>query len=173
MKNLSNDLKDCIGILLVCLVISSLCGIRSDFTRRPNPDNAPQTIPTVWGILPEFPSVYLRASIVSGCPEWILRGYDYAESSNGRNLNHPNPNDHGRFGINERFHAERAAKWGEYDPDNFYEAAVLAGRLYVENLALLGDVESAICAHVQGPTGVKRDGKNLNYLHKILSTRTI
>lgn len=116
-------------------------------------------------------TIYAIASRVTGCPEEILIGIDFAESSNGLNLNHPDPLDVGRFGLHESvaYHKERAAKYGEYNPDCPLDSAIIAGRLYMDNLKLLGNSADAICAHYQGPTGVRRDGRAEWYLERVLN----
>jgi hypothetical protein len=115
-------------------------------------------------------SIYEVAEILTGAPAEILRGIEFAESSNWRNLDHPDPFDSGGFGLHERpsYHAERAGKWGEYDANNPADAARIAGHIYVENLSRLGSVELALCAYRQGVGGVRVNGPELWYAERVL-----
>ncbi len=115
-------------------------------------------------------SVYEAAELETGCPAHILRGIAFAESSEGRNLNHPDKYDVGMFGLHERpaYHAERASKYGEYDASNPRDAARIAGRIWVDNFSILGDKVLATCAHYQGAGGVMRDGPALWYAERVL-----
>ena len=64
-------------------------------------------------------TIYQIASMETGCPEWVLVGLRYAESSFGKNINHPDPYDTGDFGLHERsrhYRAERVEMCGEYNP---------------------------------------------------------
>jgi hypothetical protein len=126
--------------------------------------------PPVVEVMPKE-TAYQIASRITGCPEYILIGIDFAESSCGKNIVHPDPNDKGRFGIHdsEDYRAERVAKYGYYDPDNFLSAAILTGRLFMDNYKLLGNTADAICAHKQGLTGVRRDGRAEWYLERVLN----
>jgi hypothetical protein len=115
-------------------------------------------------------TIYEIAEAITGCPAELLVGFAFAESSNGRNLNHSNPSDRGWFGIHETksYHEERARLYGEYNADCPLDSAILTGKLFMTNLKLLGNVNDAICAHNQGPTGVKRDGRREWYLQRVL-----
>jgi len=112
-------------------------------------------------------TAYTVASYATGCPEWVLRGIHYAESSCGTNLNHPDPNDVGEYGINQRFQEERDRKFGRLDPRDPVQAGILAGLIVMENLAQLGDMELAIAAYKQGPTGVREDGPLAWYVDRV------
>ena len=116
-------------------------------------------------------SIYEIASMVTGCPVDIIKGFCFAESSMGANVNHPDPHDVGWFGLHEResFHKERARRYGEYNAELPIDSAIIAGRLYVANLAALGCKEDAIAAHKQGRNGVKRDGRAQWYVNRVLN----
>jgi hypothetical protein len=118
---------------------------------------------------PENVSIYEVAEMITGAPAEILRGIAFAESSGGRNMNHPDPLDVGVFGLHESasYHQERTKKWGEYDASNPQQAAIIAGHLYRENLKLLGNSDLAIAAHMQGPTGVRRNGACTWYIARV------
>lgn len=143
-------------LLLAALALTSSAAYR-----------APETAPRA----PREPtlSIYEAAELATGAPAAILKGIAFAESSEGRNLNHPNKLDRGMFGLSERWHEERAAKWGAFDPDDPREAAVIAGRIYCENLRTLGDEDSAIAAHLQGAQGVRNDGPARWYIERVRS----
>lgn len=121
----------------------------------------------------EFPrpakSIYEISEQETGCPADIIRGLHFAESSYGKNTDHPNPFDHGEFGINEQYHEERAKKWGEYNPDNALQSAILAGHIIMENRSLLGSYDLAVCAYRQGVTGVQRNGAELWYAERVMT----
>lgn len=112
-------------------------------------------------------TIYQIASAITGAPEDIIKGFHFAESSYGKNLNHPNKMDRGEFGINEKYHAERAAKWGEYNPDCPLQAAIIAGYIYMENLSVLQSEELAVCAYRQGVAGVRTNGAELWYYERV------
>ena len=116
--------------------------------------------------------MYEAGHMITGCPASVLEGIAFAESTNGKFLNHPDPADRGWFGLHETpaIHAERAKKWGEYDASVPAEAARITGLLYRENLAYFnGDIDKAIAAHKQGKRGVKVYGINYSYLNKVKS----
>lgn len=117
-------------------------------------------------------SIYEIASMLTGCPVEVIKGICFAESSLGANVDHPDPNDVGWFGLHERpeFHAERARRYGEYNAENPLDSAIIAGLLYVANLAALGNQADAIAAHKQGRTGVKRDGRAQWYVDRVLKS---
>lgn len=112
---------------------------------------------------------YTVASHATGCPEWVLQGLHYAESSCGTNLNHPDPNDVGEYGLNQRFQEERDRKFGRLDPREPVQAGILAGLIIMDNLAQLGDIDLAIAAYKQGPTGVREDGPLAWYVERVIS----
>ena len=47
-------------------------------------------------------TIYQIASYKTGCPEWVLVGLRYAESSFGKNIDHPDKYDTGDYGLHER-----------------------------------------------------------------------
>jgi hypothetical protein len=58
-------------------------------------------------------------------------------------------------------------RYGDYDPCEPYSAAVIAGRIYVDNLARLGDPTLVIAAHRQGADGVERNGPTRWYVERV------
>jgi hypothetical protein len=58
--------------------------------------------------------------------------------------------------LNENYHAERAKKYGEYNPFNPLDSVVISGYIYMENLRRLGNSDLAIAAHRQGVDGVRK-----------------
>ena len=112
-------------------------------------------------------TIYQLASIITGAPEEILRGIAFAESSENDNAIGDDGESIGRFQLREIYHGERAAKWGEYDPRNPQEAAIIAGRILADNLARLGDMDLAIAAYRQGVDGVRRDGATSWYIDRV------
>jgi hypothetical protein len=75
----------------------------------------------------------------------------------------------GRFQLYEKYHASRAADWGEYDPRDPMQAGYIAAR-YLEAclLAFPGDMVRAVCAYRQGIHGVKRDGPTAWYYERVM-----
>jgi len=125
-------------------------------------------VPTLQRV-PSRLSCYEIAEIVTGASSVTLKGLCFAESSLGTNLNHPDPHDRGWFGLHEtpEIHAERVRLYGEYDADDPTQAAYISGRYYMDNLSKLGSEDRAIAAHKQGPTGVRRDGIDVEYVERV------
>lgn len=115
----------------------------------------------------EAMSIYELSELVTGAPHEIVEGLAFAESSKGRNLNHPDPHDVGVFGLHETYHDERAARWGEYHADNATESAIIAGRIIMHNYRILGDMDLAIAAYKQGVEGVRRNGPERWYIERV------
>lgn len=113
--------------------------------------------------------VYSIASEKTGCPVWILRGLQFAESSYGANCNHVDPFDTGEYGLNERpdRRSERVKKWGEYDATNKLDSVIIAGHIIMENYEIMGDMNKAISAYRRGRTGTNRNGIDWQYVEKV------
>jgi len=116
-------------------------------------------------------SVYEVAEAVTGAPAEILHGIACAESNEDDGAIGDQGRSRGRFQINEDFREERVRLYGEYDPHDPGQAAILAGRIYMDNLARLGNEADAIAAHRQGATGVKRNGATLWYVERVRGNR--
>lgn len=116
-------------------------------------------------------TIYQIASHMTGCPENILRGLRFAESTNGVNTKHPDPLDIGDYALHEtpELHAERARKWGEYNPWCPLQSAIIAGHIIMENLEIMGNERDAIAAYKQGRHGVYRDGREEWYVDRVLN----
>ena len=112
-------------------------------------------------------TVYSLASIITGAPEEILRGIALAESSGRDDAIGDDGESIGRFQLREIYHDERAAKWGEYDPRNPQEAAIIAGYVLMHNYTQLGDMDMAIAAYRQGVDGVRRYGVTSWYIERV------
>ena len=110
---------------------------------------------------------YTVASYATGCPEWVLRGIAFAESSERDDAIGDGGQSIGRFQLREIYHEARAARWGEYDPRDPTEAGIIAGRIIMDNLAQLGDLDLAIAAFRQGVEGVRRDGATAWYVERV------
>ena len=115
-------------------------------------------------------TIYEVAEALTGCPAAILEGIHFAESSKGRNYNHPDPFDKGDFGWHERpsYHEERARLFGEYDPLDPLQMAIRTGQLFQFNRARLGSDELAITAHNKGLGWAKAHGEYAPYVDKVL-----
>lgn len=114
-------------------------------------------------------TIYKIASELTGCPESILRGIAFAESSFNPDAVGDDGCSVGMFQINERFRDERIEKYGEYNPYCPLDSAILTGRLYMENLERLGSPELAIAAHRQGVVGVRKNGASAWYVERVMS----
>lgn len=116
-------------------------------------------------------TAYTVASYATGCPEWVLRGIHGAESSFGEDMNHPDPNDVGEYGLHEtpEIHSERSGEWGEYDASDSVEASIIAGFIIMDALDRLGDMDYAIAAYRQGVAGVRRDGPTSWYVERVMN----
>jgi len=112
-------------------------------------------------------TIYSLASIITGAPEEILRGIAIAESGEHDNAIGDGGESIGRFQLREIYHEARAAAWGEYDPRDSTEAAIIAGRILMDNFARLGDMDLAIAAYRQGVGGVMRDGATGWYVERV------
>jgi hypothetical protein len=116
-------------------------------------------------------TVYEVAEVLTGAPAGILHGIACAESDENDAAIGDQGRSRGRFQINEDFRAERVRLYGEYDPHDATEAAILAGRIYMANLARLGNEADAIAAHRQGVNGVKRNGAAMWYVERVYRGR--
>ena len=131
-------------------------------------------------------TIYEYSNIVTGAPEALLWGLCFAESSNGHNVKHPDPNDVGWFALHEDklLRAERIWRWGEYDANDPQSSAVMAGRIVMHNyryfvkqrmayinrlhgeamLELDAPMDQAISSYNQGISGYESRGKNQKYI---------
>jgi hypothetical protein len=125
-----------------------------------------QSVPAVTFDEPEM-TIYQIASALTGCPERILRGIAFAESTYRADAVGDDGISIGLCQINETYHAERALKYGEYNPWCPLDSLVIAGRLYVDNLSALGSERLAITAHKMGRTGAQA-GEVTWYVERVL-----
>ena len=116
-------------------------------------------------------TAYTVASHATGCPEWVLHGLAFAESSERDDAIGDGGQSIGRFQLREVYHASRAARWGEYDPRDCVEAGIIAGNIIMDNLAALGSLDLAVAAYRQGVAGVKRDGATSWYVERVKGAR--
>jgi hypothetical protein len=74
------------------------------------------------------------------------------------------------FGLYETkaIHAERAKKWGEYDPHNVYDAARISALEYKEELDKFKDNALAFSAYHKGTNWVDKHGV-CNYYMKMIN----
>jgi len=112
-------------------------------------------------------SIYDLAESVTGAPAWILYGIACTESDERDDAVGDGGESIGRFQLRENYHAERAGKWFEYDPKNPGQAALIAGFIFMENLAAFGDVNLAIAAYRQGIAGVRKHGPTMWYVERV------
>jgi hypothetical protein len=112
------------------------------------------------------------AESVTGFSAEILRGIAATESHFRVKAIGDDGMSFGMFQLHSRWYESRVEKWGEFDPADPFESAVVAGRIMQENLiAFNGDLRRAIAAYKQGITGVNRNGVTEWYVDAILSWR--
>ena len=126
------------------------------------------------------PSLYQYASLQTGVNPDTLQGIAKAESDETDSAIGDDGISMGRFQINERYHKARAAAWGEYDPFEPTQAAMIAGRILVENAAYFAKASRAcdpstwaqrrneltIASYRQGIGGVKYNGATYWYIER-------
>jgi len=112
-------------------------------------------------------TAYTVASYASGCPEWVLQGIAFAESSERDDAIGDGGESIGRFQLREIYHETRAARWGEYDPRDPTEAGIIAGFIVMDALDRLGNMDDAIAAYRQGVSGVLRNGPTMWYVERV------
>jgi hypothetical protein len=113
-------------------------------------------------------------------PAWILRAHARAESDEEDWAIGDDGISWGRMQINERYHAERAALYGEYDPANCFDALRVASGIWQANArhfteAWRGDpdtwaarrFELTVCAYRQGWRGASR-GATYWYFERVM-----
>lgn len=132
---------------------------------------APYRVPPPSMRMPPRETIYELAEAVTGAPAEILQGIAWAESSNRDDAVGDGGESIGRFQLREVYHGARSARWGEYDPRNPCEAAIIAGHVLMDNYNQLGDMDMAIAAYRQGVTGVRRDGATGWYVERVRRTR--
>lgn len=112
-------------------------------------------------------TIYEIAEEITGAPAHILRGIAIAESREDDTAIGDDGISKGRMQLNENYHAERAKKYGEYNPFNPLDSVVISGYIYMENLRRLGDSDLAIAAHRQGVDGVRKYGATKWYIDRV------
>jgi len=112
--------------------------------------------------------IYTIAEEITGCPAFILYGIASAESDFMASAIGDGGKSLGMFQINETFRDLRVQKYGEYNPFNPIDSAIIAGFIMAENMAVFGDYHQAICAYRQGIGGVQRNGAITWYSEKVL-----
>ena len=114
-------------------------------------------------------STYEIAAYISGCPVELLYGFAFAESTYDQWAMGDDGVSFTRFQINEKFHEYNARTYGEYNPMCPLDTAILTGKIFVADLAALGNVEDAIAAHNQGRSGVRNNGRDQEYVNRVLT----
>lgn len=122
--------------------------------------------------LTAYPDCFEYAEFITGFSAEILRGIAATEShfrtmavgDEGMSL--------GMFQLHSRWNESRVEKWGEFNPTDPFESAVIAGRIMQENLTYLdGNLRMAIAAYKQGVTGVRKNGVIYRYVEDVLNWR--
>jgi hypothetical protein len=116
--------------------------------------------------------IFTEAERVTGCPAEILRGIAGVESHFTVTAIGDEGWSHGMFQLHSRWHDSRVKRYGEFDPFDPADAAVIAGYVIQENLRLLGgNLRLAIAAYRQGVAGVNRNGAADWYVDKVICWR--
>lgn len=100
-------------------------------------------------------------------PEWILKGIARTESGERDRSIGDDGVSKGRMQINERFRAERVAKWGRYDPFLPLDAVRIASCVFQENLDYFDNEYLAIAAYQKGRRGVVINGPDPRYVKNV------
>jgi len=108
-------------------------------------------------------------------PAAILRAHARAESDEMDWAIGDDGKSRGRMQINETFHIARAARWGEYDPHNCFDAIRIADRIWQDNYARFAAMGMAdrecddltIAAYRQGFQGVVDKGPTAWYIKRV------
>jgi hypothetical protein len=128
--------------------------------------------PTSFVELIEPVDCFEYAESVTGFPAEILRGIAGTESHFRERAVGDEGMSLGMFQLHSRWYESRVEKWGEFDPTDPFESAVIAGRIMQENLiALNGDLRMAIAAYKQGVSGVLKRGVIHGYVDDVLNWR--
>ena len=116
--------------------------------------------------------IFMQAEMITGCSAEVLRGIAGAESDFTVKAIGDNGLSHGMFQLHSQWHSYRVEKYGEFDPFDPADAAIVAGYIIQENiLAFKGDLRLAIAAYRQGVTGVIRKGATDWYVDRVLQWR--
>jgi soluble lytic murein transglycosylase-like protein len=116
--------------------------------------------------------IFVEAERITGCPAEILRGIAGAESHFKVSAVGDNGQSHGMFQLHSRWYDSRVEKYGDFDPFDPANAAIIAGYIIQENLRQFdGNLRLAIAAYKQGVTGVNRNGAIDWYVDEVLSWR--
>ncbi len=100
-------------------------------------------------------------------PAPILRGIARAESDEHDDAIGDDGVSRGRMQLDRWWDAERAAKWGAFDPFSANDSIRIASCLFQENLAELGGEDKAIAAYRQGAQGVRENGAAGWYVERV------
>lgn len=148
-------------ILIVLFLVLAACtgsfSVQASFARASAPERSNREYTT-----------YQIAAEATGCPEYILRGIAFAESTFRADAIGDDGMSIGRYQINDKYHEYYAEQYGEYNPFCPLESAILTGRIFMDNLLALGSIEDAIAAHRQGRTGVRNNGRTQWYVDRVL-----
>jgi hypothetical protein len=112
------------------------------------------------------------AESITGFSAEILRGIAATETRFKTKAVGDGGMSFGMFQLHSRWYESRAKKWGNFDPTDPFESAVIAGRIMQENLtAFNGDLRMAIAAYRQGVSGVKENGIIGGYVSAVINWR--
>jgi hypothetical protein len=139
-----------------------------------SPEETPESIHFVEPFIEPVEPIdcFEYAELITGFSAEILRGIAATESYFRIKVVGDNGMSLGMFQLHSRWYESRVEKWGEFDPIDSFESAVIAGRIMQENLtALNGDLRMAIAAYKQGVSGVLEQGVIQWYVDDVLNWR--
>lgn len=144
---------------LAAVILSALC-ISSA------PYHVPDTVQA-----PIIPSrvltLYESATIGTDIPPDLLRAIAIVESGEDDGAVGDGGISHGRFQINERFRAERVAKYGEYDPCNPEQSSRVAAGILQAHFKRFGSWPLALTAYNGGARFARKNERLPGYLDRI------
>jgi hypothetical protein len=139
----------------------------SDLDEFKSPVEIPEQTPFI-----ESLDCFEYAESITGFSAEILRGIAATESRFKARAVGDGGMSLGMFQLHSRWHESRVEKWGEFEPADPFESAVIAGRIMQENLvAFNGDLRKAIAAYRQGVSGVIKWGVGQWYVDGVLNWR--
>lgn len=164
MNSMNPDLRPMIGfgVLWTLIAIALSLIIYPELAPEPVP-SAPRSLYDGYAT----PAAILRAHACVESDEM-----DWAVGDDGMSR--------GRMQINESFHAERAAAFGEYDPHNCFDALRVADGIWQENFIYWSELvpydepdrarvieDLTIASYQRGREGVRMLGPIWEYVHKV------
>lgn len=143
--------------ILSAVILCALC-ISSAPYRAPEPvQSTPERVLTL----------YESATVGTDIPPDLLRAIAIVESGEDDDAVGDGGISHGRFQINERFRAERVRLYGNYDPSDPEQAALVAAGILQAHFERFGSWPLALTAYNGGARFARENGRLSGYLGRI------